>query len=114
MAEELIYDNLIAGDFDVVTEEITIDESQTIKRGDLLVKADGKFKRPAAAALSTDVCIVASEDVTTEAATTAKSIGYKTGIFNGFAMRFGGASTIDDNHDVLAEKGIYLTKSNKK
>lgn len=48
MSETLKYDNLFAGDFDVITEEITIDESQTILRGDLLVKTAGKWGRPSA------------------------------------------------------------------
>jgi hypothetical protein len=38
LLDTLTYDNLFAGDFDVVTEEITIGASQTIKRGDLLEK----------------------------------------------------------------------------
>lgn len=108
----LKYDNLFAGDFDIVTEPIDIDVSQTILRGDVLVKVAGKFKRPTVVLVATDVVAIASEDVTTDATTSVKSIGYRTGIFNQAAMRFGGASTADDNHDILAEKGIYLTIAN--
>ncbi|TGE36880.1 hypothetical protein E4K67_17425 [Desulfosporosinus fructosivorans] len=113
LLDTLKYDNLFAGDFDVITEEITIDVSQTIKRGDVLKKTAGKFGRPAAVLITADVVVIASEDITTDGATTVKSIGYKTGWFNQFAMRFGGASTADDNHDILAEKAIYLTKTQK-
>lgn len=107
----LKYDNLFAGDFDVVTEPITIGVSQSIKRGDVLIKTAGKYARPAAAVIATDVVVIATEDITTDAATTTESVGYKTGIFNQNAMRFGGSSTADDNHDVLSDKGIYLTQA---
>lgn len=109
----ITYDNLFAGDVDIVTEPITIDVSQTILRGDILIKASGKFIRPSAVVAAADVVVVASENITTDATTTVSSIGYKTGWFNSNAMRFGGASTSDDNHDVLAEKSIYLTKAEK-
>jgi hypothetical protein len=107
------YDNLIAGDVDIVTEPIIVDISQTILRGDVLVKASGKFKRPTVAVVAADVVVVASEDITTDASTTTASVGYKAGWFNANAMRFGGATTFDDNHDVLAEKSIYTTKAQK-
>lgn len=109
----LSYDNLIAGDVDIVTEPIIIDISQTILRGDVLVKASGKFKRPIIAVVAADVVIIASENITTDATTTTSSIGYKAGWFNANAMRFGGASTFDDNHDVLSEKSIYMTKAQR-
>ena len=113
LLDTLTYDNLIAGDFDIVTEEITIDVSQIIKRGDILIKTAGKFGRPAAVLIAANVVVIASEDITTDGVTTTKSIGYRTGWFNQYAMRFGGASTADDNHDILAEKSIYLTKNQK-
>ena len=109
----LVYDNLVAGDVDIVTEPITIDVSQTILRGDILKKVTGKFQRPTVAIVAADVVVVASEDITTDATTTTLSVGYKTGWFNSNAMRFGGSSTADDNHDVLADKSIYMTKAQK-
>ncbi|RII32844.1 hypothetical protein D2A34_21860 [Clostridium chromiireducens] len=113
MSEVLKYDNLLAGNVDIVTQPITIDVSQTIQRGDILKKVSGKFQRPTAVIASTDVVVVASEDITTDASTTVASIGYKTGQFDSAAMRFGGSSTADDNVDVLADKSIYLTKAQK-
>ncbi|WP_297429300.1 hypothetical protein [Clostridium sp.] len=107
------YDNLIAGDVDIVTEPITIDVSQTVLRGDILKKVSGKFQRPSAAIVAADIVVVASESITTDASTTISSIGYKTGQFNSNVMRFGGTSTADDNNDVLAEKSIYIVKANK-
>lgn len=109
----LSYDNLIAGDVDIVTEPIVIDVSQSVLRGDVLVKASGKFKRAAAAVVAADVVVVAAEDITTDASTTTASIGYKAGQFNANAMRFGGTSTFDDNHDALAEKNIYTVKAER-
>ncbi|OPJ63693.1 hypothetical protein [Clostridium chromiireducens] len=113
MAEVLKYDNLLAGDVDIVTQQITIDVSQTIQRGDILKKVSGKFQRPSAVITSADVVVVASEDITTDENNTVSSIGYKTGQFDSNAMRFGGSSTSDDNLDVLAEKSIYLIKSQR-
>lgn len=111
--DNIFYDNLIAGDVDIVTEPIIIDISQSILRGDVLIKASGKFKKATAAVATADVVVIASENITTDASTSISSIGYKTGLFNANAMRFGGSSTYDDNHDVLAEKSIYTTKANK-
>jgi hypothetical protein len=111
--DTLKFDNLIVGDVDVVTDEITIDASQTILRGDVLKKTDGKFVRPAGAVVAADVVVIASEDITTGVGESKVSIGYKTGWFNANVMRFGGSSTADDNKDVLAEKGIYLAKAQK-
>jgi hypothetical protein len=107
------YDNLIAGDVDIVTEPIVVDVSQTVLRGDILKKVSGKFQKSTAVIAATDVVVIASENITTDASTTTASIGYKTGQFNANAMRFGGASTFDDNHDVLAEKSIYTVKAQK-
>jgi hypothetical protein len=113
LLDTLVLDNLIVGDFDIVTEPIIIDVSQTILRGDVLVKAAGKYKRPTIAVVAADVVVIATENITTDASTTTASIGYRTGQFNQNAMRFGGATTADDNHDILADKSIYLTKAQK-
>ena len=127
LLDTLRYDNLIAGDVDIVTDEIEIGASQTIKRGDLLEKtvtdsftvADtvvtvssttaSNYVRPSGAASRSSFYAVATEDVTTGAGETAKTIGYKAGWFNSNSMRFGGSSTPEDNKDILAEKGIFLT-----
>ena len=128
----LKYDNLIIND-DVITEQITIAASQTILRGDVLVRGNNnQYSRPAGAVagisldttvsegnvtdvdiVQSDIVRIASENVTTVADETAVSIGYIAGQFNEFAMRFGGASTADDNRDVLAAQSIYMKKSQK-
>ena len=123
LLDTLNYDNLIAGDIDIATREITIAESQTIKRGDVLIKSAGNYSKATAAVadvtfsvdhiVPADTVCIASEDVTTGAGETAKSVGYLSGEFNEFAMGFGGASTADDNRDALAARSIYLKKSNK-
>ncbi|WP_326514792.1 hypothetical protein [Clostridium intestinale] len=111
--DSLKYDNLIAGDYCLVTEPITIDSSQDILRGDVLIKASGKYKKASAAVIATDVIVIASENIKTDASTTVESIGYRTGYFNSNAMRFGGASTVDNNKDILADKSIYLTSAQR-
>ncbi len=105
---ELKYDNLVAGNEGIITEPITVDVSQTVLRGDLLKKVNGKYQRPTEAIAETDFVVVASEDITTDATNTAASIGYKTGQFNPNVMRFGGTSTAEDNYDILTDKSIYL------
>lgn len=109
----LSYDNLIAGDTDIVTEPIVIDVSQDILRGDVLKKVSGKFQRTAEAVVAADIVVIASENIKTDTTTIATSIGYVSGQFNANAMRFGGTSTFEDNHDVLAEKSIYIVKAQK-
>lgn len=104
----IVYDSLIAGGFQIVTEPITIDESQTVKRGDVLKKVTGKYQRPTAVVAEADDIVIASEDITTGAGVNQVSIGYRTGEFNIFAMRFGGASTAEDNKTVLANKSIFI------
>lgn len=110
--ESANYDNLIAGG-SIITEPIVIDASQNILRGDILKKSSGKFQKASGAITATDVVVIASENITTDASTTASSIGYKAGIFNVNSMRLGGTSTFDDNHDVLAEKSIYIVKAQR-
>lgn len=111
--DTLNYDALIAGASDLVTEEITVGKSQTICRGDVLVKeaASGTYIRPSAVAASTDDVLIATEDITTDANTTVISVGYRAGEFNEFSMRFGGTSSADDNRAILADKSIYMKKS---
>lgn len=109
----LSYDNLVAGDVDIVTIPIIIDVSQTILRGDVLKKVLGKYQRPIDTIIEADFIVIAAEDITTDATTTVSSIGYKTGQFNSNVMRFGGTSTVEDNSDILEEKSIYLTKAQR-
>lgn len=111
----LTYDSLVAGASDLVTEQITIGKSQSVLRGDLVIKdgTTGTYLRPAAVLVATDDVLVATEDITTDADTTVLSIGYRAGEFNEFSMRFGGASTADDNRAILADKSIYMKKIQK-
>lgn len=112
--DNLTYDNLFAGSFPVVTEAITIAASQTVRRGDVLVKGGtGTYAQAAAVVEAADRIVIASEGVTTGAGETAESAGYSSGEFNESAIGFGGASTADDNRDILADKSIYLKKIQK-
>jgi hypothetical protein len=130
LLDTLTYDNLFAGDFDVVTEPILIAAGQTIVRGDLLVKlvsesiavadavgtvnrtAATSYVKASAAATQESFYAIAAEDVTT-VGSTATIIGYKTGIFNEFAVGFGGTATADNCRDILAAQSIFLQKANK-
>jgi hypothetical protein len=107
------YDNLIAGDYPVVTEAITVAQNQTIKRGDVLIISGGQASRAGAVLIATDDVVIASEDVTTGAGVTQASVGYRTGLFNEFAMRFGGASTAAQNKPFLLDKNIYIKQNIK-
>jgi hypothetical protein len=109
----VVYDSLIAGSFPVVTEAILIDQSQTIKRGDVLKKVAGKYQRPTAVVVEADDIVIASEDITTGAGVNTASVGYRSGEFNLFAMRFGGSSTAEDNRTILANKAIYIKSTVK-
>ena len=127
--DTLKYDNLFAGDIDIEAEPVLIAANQTINRGDLLAKivtesiavsgAVGTVTRtPAASYIKATAeadehsfYAIAAEDVTTTA-TTASIIAYKTGVFNEFAVDFGGA-TANGSRDILAAHNIYLQKSNK-
>lgn len=111
LLDTLYYDNLFAGDFDVVPEEIVIGTNQAVQRGDVLIKSGAYYVRPSAVVTTTDTVTVASEAITTDASTTTKSIGYRTGLFNSNAMRFGGSSTADDNKDILAKSSIFLQRA---
>lgn len=113
--DALSYDSLVAGSADLVTEPIQIGVSQTILRGDVLVKdaTSGNYVRPAAVIASTDDVLIASENITNDASTTTVTIGYRCGEFNEYSMRFGGTSTSDDNRAILADKSIYMKKVQK-
>lgn len=110
--ESLSYDNLIVGGADLVTDQITIGKLQTVLSGDVLVKdiATGTYVRPQTAIADTESVMIAAESISTDANTIVSSIGYRSGEFNEFSMRFGGTSTADDNRDVLADKSIYIKK----
>ena len=110
--DTLTYDGLIAGSADLITEPITIGKSQTILRGDVLVKdgTTGTYLKATAVVAATDDVFIASEDITTDVNTTVVSTGYRAGEFNEYAMRFGGSTTADDNRAILADKSIYMKK----
>lgn len=112
--EELKRDNLFSGMFPVVTEGATISAGQTIKRGDVLVKnqESKNYEKATAVVTANDVVAIAAEDViTTEE--TAVTVVYKTGEFNSNKINFGGASTLEDNKDILESKSIYLKRVNE-
>lgn len=128
--DTLTYDNLFAGDSDVVTEAVTVAAGQTIVRGDLLTKivtetiavADAvgtvtrnvaeSFTKIAAAATENSFFAIAAEDITTTTST-AEISAYRTGTFNENQVGFGGTATADNCRDILSAQSIYLRSASK-
>lgn len=94
------------------THAVTYTNMGTANHGDgtLAVTEGASFVRPSAKANIFGVYVVAAEDVTTAGGETATIPAYVKGEFNEGAMRFGGASTADDNRFALAKQGIILRK----
>jgi hypothetical protein len=129
LLDTMTYDNLFAGELDVVTDHVTIAAGQTIARGDLLVKTVAEaigvsgavgtitrtvaqsYVKATAEADEHSFYAIAAEAVTTTGAT-AVIEAYMTGMFNQNAIGFGGA-TAGGSKDILAANGIFITAAQK-
>lgn len=104
-------DNLLAGDFPIVTGEVTIATGQNIPRGTILgkVTATGKYILHDKAAVdgSENPVKILLEDVDANAAD-VKAIAALTGEFNENRITMGGATVVDDVRDALRGLSIYL------
>lgn len=104
-------DNLLAGDFPVVTEEVTVITGQNLTRGTVLGKitVSGKVNLSLAAADdgSEAVYAVLAEDVD---ATSADQVGtaYLTGEFLTSELTFGTGHTAASARAALRAHNIYL------
>lgn len=110
-AETYTPDQLVAGDFPLVTRTVTVAISQTIVRGHLLgrVTATGQYVISLSAASDgsqTPVAIAA--DAITTAGSTATTGVYETGEFNEAAITFGASHTADSVRAALTARGIHL------
>lgn len=107
-----IEDNLIAGDFPLVTEERTVAESQTLARGTVLgvITADDEVVPTDSGAEDGSHVLdcVLSEDVVTEAAETKVVTVYITGEFQEDGLVFGGTDTAASRKADARAKSIFF------
>ncbi|MBI5135781.1 MAG: head decoration protein [Nitrospirae bacterium] len=104
-------DRLIAGDFPLVTETVTVAAGQNLVRGALLgkVTAGGQYVLSLAAAVDgsqTPVAILVADADASAGALTAGI--YVSGEFNDNAVTFGTGHTAASVKDGLRDLGIYL------
>lgn len=106
------YDELRAGEFGFVTEEVTIASGHNISRGMCLGRntSTGEWEPvDDAAADGTEVLRgVLAEDVDTSGGSAKKAVIYRNGVFNESVVAFGGDDTVSDHRTAAAEKGIYF------
>ena len=104
-------DNLIAGDFPIVTDGVTIVTGETLVRGSLLgkVTATGKYKLSLSAAVdgSQTPVAIASEAVDASAADVITTV-YKSGEFNQNQITFGTGHTAASVKAALRALCIFL------
>jgi hypothetical protein len=110
MTEVLTRDNLVAGDFPMITEELTILSGNNLKRGTVLGKITASGKCVAVDSSKSDgsevVFAVLSEDM--DATLEDKqACAYLTGEFNKDALIFGGTDTIDTHKTALRNLSIF-------
>jgi len=114
MSETYTPDKLLAGDYPVVTDIVTIASGQNLTRGALLGKitATGKYALCDSAASdgSQAPLAILAEDADASAAD-AQATVYLSGAFNENAVTFGGTDTADTHRAALRDLNIYLKKS---
>ena len=112
--ETFVPDNLLASDYPLVTDIVTIASGQKLKRGAVLgqIIASGKFVLcdSAAADGSQAPKAVLAEDCDASAGD-AQAVVYLSGAFNQAACTFGGTDTADTHRAALRDLNIYLKKS---
>lgn len=112
MSETFNYDKLIAGDYPVVTDIVTIGTGANLVRGTVLGKitASGKYvlcnsagtddgRRLAVAILAEDAAAATSD---------VQATIYLSGAFNSAACTFGGTDTAATHRAALRDVNIYL------
>ncbi|MFO1259064.1 MAG: head decoration protein [Gammaproteobacteria bacterium] len=107
-------DNLIAGDFPIVTKGITIATGQILKRGALLgrVQASGKYLLSLAGANNGSENPVAILGADVDATSgDIESVCYFSGQFNTTALTFGTGHTATSAAHILRILNIYLTET---
>jgi len=112
MSETYTPDNLIAGDYPIVTDVVTVLQSAALVRGTLLGKitASGKYVlcdtdgtddgRRTPAAILAEACDASAAD--------AQAVIYLSGAFNGDAVTFAEGETAATHRAALRDLNIYL------
>lgn len=115
MSETYTPDNLIAGDYPIVTDIVTIDNEADLVRGTLLGKitATGKYvlcdtdgtddgRRTPACILGEDAAAASAE---------VEAVVYLSGAFNGDSMTFATGETAATHRAALRDLNIYVKNS---
>jgi hypothetical protein len=108
-------DNLLAGDYPVVTDEVTIVTGQTLTRGAVLGKITASGKHALCDSTASDgsqapVCVLA-EDCDASAADKTGVPVYLSGAVAETSLAFGGTDTADTHRAALRDLNIYLKKT---
>jgi hypothetical protein len=110
MAEILTKDNLIAGDFPMITEELTILTGNNLKRGTVLGKITASGKCVAVDSTKSDgsqtPSAVLSEDADASAGD-KQACAYLTGEFSASALIFGGTDVVATHKTALRTLSIF-------
>ncbi len=108
-------DNLIAGDFPVVTDEVTIASGQNLVRGSALGKitSGGEFKLCDIASVDGSEAIknILAEDCDASLASVDHVPVYLSGEFLESGVTFGGSTGVEDVRDAARDLGIYFKDS---
>ena len=110
MTETLTKDNLLAGDFPMITEEVTILTGNNLKRGTVLGKITASGKCVAVDSTKSDGSqtpfAVLAEDVDASSAD-QQGCAYLTGEFNSTSLIFGGTDTVSAHKSALRDLSIF-------
>lgn len=103
---------IIAGDFPLVTNHVTIASGQSLQRGAVLgkVTASGHYVLSVAAAddgSQNPVAILATEEVDASAGAAGAGV-YVTGQFNAAHLTFGAGHTAASTRAALRDAGIHI------
>lgn len=110
---ELRYDNLFAGDAEVVTEVVTIKMGEVIPKFSIVaINPDGKGVTPAKDDETLKLYGILAEDVNATDKD-IKSVVYLSGEFNSNTVIVPKGRTLEDFKVGLREIGIYLKESLK-
>lgn len=110
---ELKYDNLFAGDAEVITEALTINKGEVIPRFSIIaINADGKGVTPAKEDDTLKLYGILAEDVNATDKD-IESVVYLSGEFNSNTVIVPEGHTLEDFKVGLREIGIYLKESLK-
>lgn len=116
MAEIFTYDNLIGGNAQLITDEMTIvSGAGALKRGTVLGKITASGKGTTVQSDGTDdgrrtpyAILAADTDATSE---DKKAPVFKAGEFNANALVFGGTDTAATHKEALRDLGIFVKTS---